>query len=246
MKHFVTLPYLLSMYSTSSGRGFLPLVIAAHEISPTCSCMRNPGEGECMIHIRENHVILPCLYVTYCNCVCSLLTECSKTNLDKKIRIFLVKRSTRYQIKLHLQVIFSRAAQSMQKNELQIYCPQRSVARYYLQLCLSVILSVHSGGSNVTIHGPVKMCSLEIPPPHHMGTPRPVQTHNQLQLQANQTCLPKPVQTCPLLSPYIYRQASNWSSTRCPSCLKFSCPPMHSSNPNWRWEIWLTTDMVVS
>ena len=52
MKHFVTLPYLLSMYSTSSGRGFLPLVTAAHEISPTCSCMRNPGEEECMIHIR--------------------------------------------------------------------------------------------------------------------------------------------------------------------------------------------------
>ena len=45
MKHFVNLPYLLSMYSTSSGRGFLPLVTAAHEISPTCSCMRNPGEG---------------------------------------------------------------------------------------------------------------------------------------------------------------------------------------------------------
>ena len=52
MKHFVTLPYLLSMYSTSSGRGFLPLVTAVHEISPTCSCMRNPGEEECMIHIR--------------------------------------------------------------------------------------------------------------------------------------------------------------------------------------------------
>ena len=41
------------MYSTSSGRGFLPLVTAAHEISPTCSCMRNPGEEECMIHIRD-------------------------------------------------------------------------------------------------------------------------------------------------------------------------------------------------
>ena len=40
------------MYSTSSGRGFLPLVTAAHEISPTCSCMSNPGEEECMIHIR--------------------------------------------------------------------------------------------------------------------------------------------------------------------------------------------------
>ena len=26
VKYFVTLPYLLSMYSTSSGRGFLPLV----------------------------------------------------------------------------------------------------------------------------------------------------------------------------------------------------------------------------
>ena len=49
---FFTLPYLLSMYSTSSGRGFLPLVTAAHEISPTCSCMHNPGEEECMIHIR--------------------------------------------------------------------------------------------------------------------------------------------------------------------------------------------------
>ena len=31
------------MYSTSSGRGFLPLVTAAHEISPTCSCKINPG-----------------------------------------------------------------------------------------------------------------------------------------------------------------------------------------------------------
>ena len=44
-------PYL-SMYSTSSGRGFLPLVTAVHEISPTCSCMLNPGEEECTIHIR--------------------------------------------------------------------------------------------------------------------------------------------------------------------------------------------------
>ena len=43
------------MYSTSSGRGFLPPVTAAHEISPTCSCMRNPGEEECMIHIRDVH-----------------------------------------------------------------------------------------------------------------------------------------------------------------------------------------------
>ena len=42
MKHFVTLPYLLSMYSTSSGRGFLPLVTAAHEISPSYSCKSNP------------------------------------------------------------------------------------------------------------------------------------------------------------------------------------------------------------
>ena len=58
MKHFVTLPYLLSMYSTSSGRGFLPLVTAVHEISPTCSCMRNPGEEECMIHIRGSEWIL--------------------------------------------------------------------------------------------------------------------------------------------------------------------------------------------
>ena len=33
------------MYLTSSGRGFLPLVTAAHEISPTCSCMLYPGEG---------------------------------------------------------------------------------------------------------------------------------------------------------------------------------------------------------
>ena len=45
------------MYSTSSGRGFLPLVTAAHEISPTCSCMRNPGEEECMIHIRESALL---------------------------------------------------------------------------------------------------------------------------------------------------------------------------------------------
>ena len=41
------------MYSTSSGRGFLPLVTAAHEISPSCSCMCNPGEEECMIHICD-------------------------------------------------------------------------------------------------------------------------------------------------------------------------------------------------
>ena len=30
------------MYSTSSGRGFLPLVTAAHEISPSYSCKSNP------------------------------------------------------------------------------------------------------------------------------------------------------------------------------------------------------------
>ena len=40
--NFVTLPYLLFMYSTSNGKGFSPLVTAAHEISPTCSCMLNP------------------------------------------------------------------------------------------------------------------------------------------------------------------------------------------------------------
>ena len=55
MKHFVTLPYLLSMYSTSSGRGFLPLVTAVHEISPTCSCMRDPGEEECTIYTSVHY-----------------------------------------------------------------------------------------------------------------------------------------------------------------------------------------------
>ena len=50
----ILLPYptYFLLYSTSSGRDFLPLVTAAHEISPTCSCMRNPGEEECMIQIR--------------------------------------------------------------------------------------------------------------------------------------------------------------------------------------------------
>ena len=33
------------MYSTSSGRGFLPLVTAAHEISPSYSCKSNPVVG---------------------------------------------------------------------------------------------------------------------------------------------------------------------------------------------------------
>ena len=34
MKYFVTLPYLLSMYLTSSGRGFLPLVSWDQAVSP--------------------------------------------------------------------------------------------------------------------------------------------------------------------------------------------------------------------
>ena len=42
-----------------------------------CHC-----ESSSLSRGNKNHVILPCLYVTYCNCVCLLLTECLKTNLD--------------------------------------------------------------------------------------------------------------------------------------------------------------------
>ena len=57
MKHFVTLPYLLSMYLTSSGRGFLPLVswdqaVTSVYIVLTAACSIQEKEEECMIHIR--------------------------------------------------------------------------------------------------------------------------------------------------------------------------------------------------
>ena len=95
MKHFVTLPYLLSMYSTSSGRGFLPLVTAAHEISPTCSCMRNPGEEECMIHIRgdDQHLFVSSLTLPRCmkvNSVVwkSLVTETGVRRIRRRMVVF--------------------------------------------------------------------------------------------------------------------------------------------------------------
>ena len=67
MKHFVTLPYLLSMYLSSSGRGFLPLVSWDQAVTPvyivlTAACVIQEKRSvhgcvythpwECMIHIR--------------------------------------------------------------------------------------------------------------------------------------------------------------------------------------------------
>ena len=57
MKHFVTLPYLLSVYLTSSGRGFLPLVSWDQVVTPvyivlTAAHSIQGKEEECMIHIR--------------------------------------------------------------------------------------------------------------------------------------------------------------------------------------------------
>ena len=57
VKHFVTLPYLLSMYLTSSGRGFLPLVSWDQAVTPvyivlTAAYSIQGKEEECMIHIR--------------------------------------------------------------------------------------------------------------------------------------------------------------------------------------------------
>ena len=57
MKHFVALPYLLSMYLTSSGRGFLPLVswdqaVTSVYIVLTAACSIQGKEEECIIHIR--------------------------------------------------------------------------------------------------------------------------------------------------------------------------------------------------
>ena len=54
MKHFVTLPYLLSMYLTSSGRGFLPLVSWDQAVTPvyivlTAAYSIQGKEEECMI-----------------------------------------------------------------------------------------------------------------------------------------------------------------------------------------------------
>ena len=68
------------MYSTSSGRGFLPLVTAAHEISPTCSCMRNPGEEECMIHIRESN---PKCLIASVLCVTEYIASSHENNREK-------------------------------------------------------------------------------------------------------------------------------------------------------------------
>ena len=42
MKHFVSLPPLYSMLSPLVCAYVLSLVIAAHQISPTCSCKLNP------------------------------------------------------------------------------------------------------------------------------------------------------------------------------------------------------------
>ena len=55
MKHFVTLPYLLSMYLTSSGRGFLPLVSWDQAVTPvyivlTAACAIQGKEEECDTH----------------------------------------------------------------------------------------------------------------------------------------------------------------------------------------------------
>ena len=84
MKHFVTLPYLLSMYSTSSGRGFLPLVTAAHEISPTCSCMRNPGEGRGVYdtHPCESLIPIKTAFDVFVQSNCFTLWKSMFSNVD--------------------------------------------------------------------------------------------------------------------------------------------------------------------
>ena len=48
------------MYSTSSGRGFLPLVSWDQAVTPvyivlTAACTIQGKEEKCMIHIRENN-----------------------------------------------------------------------------------------------------------------------------------------------------------------------------------------------
>ena len=49
------------MYSTSSGRGFLPLVTAAHEISPTCSELVTIANKICF-STRQPFIADPCLH----------------------------------------------------------------------------------------------------------------------------------------------------------------------------------------
>ena len=105
------------MYSTSSGRGFLPLVTAAHEISPTCSCMLNPGkEEECMIHIRTLNVNLT--YIIDGNHVscCRLENE----QLLKRVR--KLEHET-YQ----LDVPRSRSAESVHKTDDWIQIDNRTL-----------------------------------------------------------------------------------------------------------------------
>ena len=65
MKHFVTLPYLLSMYLTSSGRGFLPLVSWDQAVTPvyivlTAAYSIQGKEEECMdTHPWASWILLP-------------------------------------------------------------------------------------------------------------------------------------------------------------------------------------------
>ena len=57
VKHFVILPPLYSMLSPLVWAHILPLVTAAHEISPSCSCKINPGVVRVIYtSVGANHV----------------------------------------------------------------------------------------------------------------------------------------------------------------------------------------------
>ena len=96
MKHFVTLPYLLSMYSTSSGRGFLPLVTAAHEISPSYSCKSNP--------------VVVVAYTHPCNVVIWPLETILTSHLLYLLRKPLISQA-RIQVKLSLKMMSEEVKQ---------------------------------------------------------------------------------------------------------------------------------------
>ena len=71
---------------------------------------------------------------------------------------------------------------------------------------VSVILSIHMWCPHVTTQEPLQTCSLGIPLHPHGDS-----------LSSSQA--PRPVPTCSLCSPYIYRQAGGWPSTERPSCV---------------------------
>ena len=94
MKHFVTLPYLLSMYLTSSGRGFLPLVSWDQAVTPvyivlTAAYSIQGKEEECMIHIRGSGPTVMFTYSKLSFEIAQLYVKHSVTKPQQKTLVYL-------------------------------------------------------------------------------------------------------------------------------------------------------------